>query len=85
MQLKWSPPDEEGVVKYLCGEKQFSEDRVRSGLKKIIKSRSGSTQSRLDSFFSVSTTPAKRKLEETKKNTPNKRGKTGGGRGRKPK
>ncbi|XP_044745801.1 flap endonuclease 1 [Coccinella septempunctata] len=85
IELKWSPPDEEGVVKYLCGDKQFSEDRVRNGLKKIIKSRSGSTQSRLDSFFSVTTTPNKRKLEDNKKNTPNKKGKTGGGRGRKPK
>lgn len=86
IDLKWSPPDEEGVVKYLCGDKQFSEDRVRNGLKKIIKSRSGSTQSRLDSFFSVTTTPAKRKLEDNKKNTPNKKSKSGGaGRGRKPK
>ncbi|KAK9884016.1 hypothetical protein WA026_004951 [Henosepilachna vigintioctopunctata] len=87
IELKWSDPDEEGVVRFLCGDKQFSEERVRNGIKKIMKSRSGSTQSRLDGFFKVlSTTPAKRKSEDSKKNTPNKKGKmASGGRGRKPK
>lgn len=82
--MKWSDPDEEGVVKFLCGDKQFNEERVRNGCKKLLKARSGSTQGRLDSFFTVlSTTPAKRKVND-KKNTPNKRGKTAGrgGRGR---
>lgn len=30
-----------------------SEDRIRNGCKKILKSRQGSTQGRLDSFFTV--------------------------------
>lgn len=78
MQLKWSDPDEDGMVKFLCGDKQFNEDRVRNGCKKLLKARGTSTQGRLDGFFKVlSTTPAKRKIED-KKNTPNKRGKTGG-------
>lgn len=82
-QLKWSEPDEEGVVKFLCGHRQFSEDRVRNGIKKLQKARGTSTQARLDGFFTVlGTTPAKRKAEDKKKNTPNKRGKTGAGRGR---
>lgn len=81
--MKWSDPDEEGVVKFLCGDKQFNEERVRNGCKKLLKARSSTTQGRLDGFFKVlSTTPAKRKIEE-KKNTPNKRGKVAGrGRGR---
>ncbi|KAF7273667.1 flap structure-specific endonuclease 1 [Rhynchophorus ferrugineus] len=83
LELKWSEPDEEGMVKFLCGDRQFSEDRVRNGVKKLLKARGSSTQGRLDSFFKVlSTVPAKRKQED-KKNTPNKRGKiAGSGRGR---
>lgn len=82
IELKWTDPDEEGMLKYLCGDKQFSEERVRNGVKKLMKARSGSTQGRLDGFFTVlSTTPAKRKAESNK-NTPNKRGKPAAGKGR---
>ncbi|CAG9860110.1 unnamed protein product [Phyllotreta striolata] len=82
LELKWGDPDEEAMVKYLCGDKNFSEERVRNGCKKLLKAKGSSTQGRLDGFFKVlSTTPAKRKLED-KKNTPNKKGKTSGGRGR---
>ncbi|KAL1488057.1 hypothetical protein ABEB36_015426 [Hypothenemus hampei] len=83
IELKWGEPDEEAMVKFLCGHRQFSEDRVRNGIKKLQKARGTSTQARLDGFFKVlGTTPAKRKVEEkNKKNTSNKRGKTSG-RGR---
>uniref|UniRef100_A0A673B9S6 Flap endonuclease 1 n=1 Tax=Sphaeramia orbicularis TaxID=375764 RepID=A0A673B9S6_9TELE len=53
VDLKWNEPDEEGLVQFMCSEKQFSEDRIRNGFKKIMKSRQGSTQGRLDSFFTV--------------------------------
>ncbi|CAG5026654.1 unnamed protein product [Parnassius apollo] len=88
IEMKWTDPDEEGLVKFLCGDKQFNEDRVRNGAKKLIKARTGTTQGRLDGFFKVlSTTPnPKRKAaEEEKKNPANKKAKTGGGRGRRPK
>lgn len=62
LQLKWSDPDEEGLVKFLCGDRGFSEDRVRNGSKKLNKARSGTTQGRLDSFFTISSTPNKRKV-----------------------
>ncbi|XP_022913781.2 flap endonuclease 1 [Onthophagus taurus] len=84
IDLKWTDPDEDGLVKFLCGDKQFNEERVRNGAKKLIKARGTTTQGRLDGFFKVLSTTPKRKAPE-KKETPNKRGKasTGGkGRGR---
>lgn len=66
LQLKWNDPDEEGLVKFLCGDKQFNEDRVRNGAKKLLKARHTGTQGRIDSFFKVlpstNVTPAKRKV-----------------------
>ncbi|XP_054738864.1 flap endonuclease 1 [Anastrepha obliqua] len=91
IELKWTEPDEEGLVKFLCGDRQFSEERVRAGAKKIQKSKNTQTQGRLDNFFKTlpstnnnKATP-KRKVEEDKKGA-NKKSKTGGGgRGRRPK
>ena len=34
-QIEWKPPDVEGVVRFLCGERDFSEDRVRKALEKF--------------------------------------------------
>ncbi|KAK3750476.1 hypothetical protein QZH41_018125, partial [Actinostola sp. cb2023] len=63
VELKWQDPDETGLITYMAEEKGFSEDRIRSGIKKLTKARHGSTQGRLDSFFTVlpSNTP-KRKV-----------------------
>ncbi|KAJ3381718.1 Elongation of fatty acids protein 2 [Entophlyctis sp. JEL0112] len=69
VDVKWELPDEEGVVKYLVGEKGFSEDRVRSAISKLVKSKSVATQGRLGDYFkavekpSSSSQPAKRKSE----------------------
>ncbi|KAK9695824.1 XPG I-region [Popillia japonica] len=82
IELKWNDPDEDGLVKFLCGDKQFNEERIRNGAKKLMKARGTSTQGRLDGFFTVlSTNTPKRKVDD-KKNTPNKKAKVGGGRGR---
>lgn len=91
IELKWIDPDEDGLVKFLCGDRQFNEDRIRAGAKRLLKSKSSGTQGRLDSFFKVlpsTTPPVKRKAEDDKKNVKKvKGGKAGGGatRGRKPK
>lgn len=80
IDLKWSEPDEEGLVKFLCGDKQFNEERVRNGAKKLHKARNTSTQGRLDSFFKVlpSQNSPKRKAEETNKSAKkNKKAATG--------
>ncbi|NXA13687.1 FEN1 endonuclease, partial [Sapayoa aenigma] len=68
VELRWGEPDEERLVEFLCGEKQFSEERIRNGVRRLSKSRQGSTQGRLDDFFKVtgSITSAKRKEPEPK-------------------
>ncbi|NXY84884.1 FEN1 endonuclease, partial [Alcedo cyanopectus] len=68
VELKWREPQEEELVRFLCGEKQCSEERVRGGLRRLGKTRQGSTQGRLDDFFKVtgSITSAKRKQPEPK-------------------
>lgn len=53
IDLKWSDPDEEGIVQYMCKEKGFNEERMRNGIKKILKSRNTGTQVRLDSFLKL--------------------------------
>lgn len=73
INLKWSEPDEEGLIKFMVEEKQFNEDRIRNGIKKLNKARQGSTQGRLDSFFKVtSIVTTKRKSEETNGNAKKK-------------
>uniref|UniRef100_H9GS13 Flap endonuclease 1 n=1 Tax=Anolis carolinensis TaxID=28377 RepID=H9GS13_ANOCA len=68
VELKWSEPNEEELVNFMCGEKQFNEERIRNGVKRLNKSRQGSTQGRLDDFFKItgSITSAKRKEPEPK-------------------
>ncbi|XP_068985132.1 flap endonuclease 1 [Bombus flavifrons] len=88
IDLKWTEPNEEGLVKYLCGDKQFNEERVRNGAKKLYKARNTSTQGRLDTFFKVlpNPNPPKRKAEDTKgADKKHKKGTTGKPRGRQPK
>jgi len=80
IELKWEKPNEEELVKYMCNEKGFAEDRIRNGMKKLVKARSGATQGRLDGFFKVLPSPTpgsnKRKSEEMSKGSA-KKGKTG--------
>ena len=42
--LKWVPADEQGVVDFLVGEKNFSEERVRKTVQKMNASRSKANQ-----------------------------------------
>lgn len=53
IDLKWTPPDEEGLIKYLCTEKLFNEERVKSGIERLKKGLKSGTQVRLDGFFKV--------------------------------
>jgi flap endonuclease-1 len=50
--LNWSKPDEEKVVAFLCGERDFSEDRVRKALSKMLVTTSRQpTETTLESYF----------------------------------
>jgi flap endonuclease-1 len=48
--LKWTAPDEEGLVQFLVNEKSFSEERVRNVIKKINKNRGTATQGKGPAF-----------------------------------
>jgi flap endonuclease-1 len=79
--LKWSPPDVEGLIKFLVEEKSFNEQRVRSAIERINASKGKSTQGRLESFFGpVTVTSGTKRKEEPqgKKGGANKKGKLGG-------
>lgn len=74
VDLKWNAPDEEGLVQYLVREKNFSEDRIRSGAKRLLKAKGKSTQSRLDSFIKVIPRDDKaKKAQKRKPETKNKK------------
>jgi len=81
IDLKWTEPNEEELIKYMCEQKGFSEERMRKGCQKLVKARKTTTQGRLDSFFKVLPSPVntankKRKLEDTKRGSA-KKGKAG--------
>jgi flap endonuclease-1 len=52
-KIEWKPPDVEGAVRFLCGERDFSEERVRTALGKL---EAGFTELKgkktLDTWFS---------------------------------
>jgi len=48
--LKWSEPNEEKVIDFLCRERDFSEERVHKAVSKM-RSPSSTPKNTLDSFF----------------------------------
>jgi flap endonuclease-1 len=55
IDLKWDAPDEEKIIEYMVHKNGFSEDRIRSGVQKLMKARKRTNQGRLDAFFKPST------------------------------
>jgi len=49
--LKWSKPNEDEVAAFLCGERDFSEDRVRRAVSKMVNVASAAKKATLDSYF----------------------------------
>jgi len=81
LELKWSEPNEEELVKFMVTDNGFNEERIRNGVRKLDKARGTTTQGRLDTFFKVvstSSTTTKRKETEDK-GSQKKKAKTAGG------
>lgn len=51
--LNWKAPDVDALVDFLCNEKQFSEERVRSSIEKMAAAKNKANQNRMESFFKV--------------------------------
>ncbi|RLN29021.1 flap endonuclease 1a [Panicum miliaceum] len=82
-ELKWTAPDEEGLITFLVKDNGFNEDRVTKAIEKIKSAKNKSSQGRLESFFkpvASTSTPLKRKetSEKTTKAAANKKTKAGG-------
>nr|CDS32938.1 flap endonuclease 1 [Hymenolepis microstoma] len=65
IELKWTEPDEVGIVEFMCVKNGFNEERIRNGVKKIQKSRTVSTQGRIDNFFTIKPSTSQVKAKET--------------------
>lgn len=50
-QLEWTPIDEEKLQKFLVEKHDFSEERVKTKLKKLLKEKENQKQKGLSSFF----------------------------------
>ncbi|KAA0163340.1 hypothetical protein FNF28_04260 [Cafeteria roenbergensis] len=51
--IKWTAPDEAGLVEYLVDQKGFNADRVRNAIERLKKARAKGGQKRMDSFFTM--------------------------------
>lgn len=80
--LKMKDIDEEGLIQFLCVENGFSEDRVKSGIKRIKESKSKSAQTRIDSFFTAMPSSASAKKPSAKRPSNEKGSASKRGRGR---
>ena len=49
--LKWSTPNVEKVVQFLCGEHDFSEERVRKAVSRMTTKPIATAKSTLESYF----------------------------------
>ena len=50
-KLKWNKPEEEELKDFLVNKKGFAENKVESGIKKMLACQGKKNQSRLDTFF----------------------------------
>lgn len=55
--VKWTTPDEAGLIDYLVGQKGFNIDRVRSAIERLKKARNKGSQKRMESFFTSKKPP----------------------------
>ncbi|KAI4301640.1 hypothetical protein L6164_034899 [Bauhinia variegata] len=60
LDLKWTAPDEEGLLTFLVNENGFNSDRVTKAIEKIKAAKNKSSQGRLESFFKPAANPSVR-------------------------
>ncbi|SCU89912.1 LANO_0D06876g1_1 [Lachancea nothofagi CBS 11611] len=85
IDLKWTEPLEQELIDYMCKEKGFNEERIRSGIKRLQKGLKTGVQGRLDGFFKLkpktkeqlAVANAKAKSDQGKTKTKGKIGKVG--------
>ena len=49
--LKWEKPHEDELKDWLINQKEFAENKVESGIKRLVSSVEKKPQARLDLFF----------------------------------
>lgn len=49
--LEWRDPDPEAIKRFLCDEHDFSEDRVQTGIDKLMRGKAERGQTTLDKWF----------------------------------
>ena len=77
VELKWTDPDEAGLIKYLCEEKQFTEERVKKAIERLKATKGKGAQNRIESFFGPATTHHSSKRKEVPKPGAKGKGKPG--------
>ena len=50
-KIDWGKPDIDGIVQFLCGERDFSEERVRNAIDRILKTGNIGDRITLEKFF----------------------------------
>ncbi len=50
-EIKFREPDKEKIIEFMCGEHDFSEERIKKALEKIVKASGTRKQASLDAWF----------------------------------
>ena len=72
--LKWNKPNEDEMKDFLINKKGFAENKVDSGLKKLVACQGKKNQARLDSFFKSAGTQSSTKSSAQTKGPAQKKG-----------
>eukprot|EP00035_Acanthoeca_spectabilis_P022146 m.442250 g.442250 ORF g.442250 m.442250 type:complete len:378 (+) comp18774_c0_seq1:161-1294(+) len=78
VDFRWTEPDIDGLVEFMCKKNGFDEKRILSGAEKLKKARTGKQQGRLDSFFSVLPSSGPKRKAPTKESAKSKKKKVSG-------
>lgn len=50
-EIRWGEPDTDGIKRFLCGEHDFSETRVQTGIEKLVKGKEKRDQTSLEKWI----------------------------------